>query len=144
MALDYFLYSSTLTQPLSYDGLRGLLDTSRDNNARSGLTGCLHLEGHTVIQYLEGEMAALDETIARIRRDPRHTDFVQIERGALEQRYFEGWTMALVEIATLSLRDLLETPAHEVPDVRKIKADDLITLLSANASYLREQPSIVA
>ncbi len=144
MALDFFLYGSRLTQPLSYDALRGLLETSQRNNHRAALSGFLHIEDGIVLQYLEGPPDTLQETIDRIRRDPRHTAFVEIERGALEQRYFEDWNMALVENTTLSLRDLAETPQHEAPDVRKISADDLITLLSANASYLRQRPSIVA
>ena len=144
MAQDFFLYGSRLTQPLTYDGLRGLLEISQRNNARAGITGFLHLEDGIVIQFLEGPADALQDTINRIERDPRHNSFMVIERGVLERRYFDGWSMALVENTTLSLRDLVDTPNDKAPDFCKITADDLISLLSANASFLRERPSIVA
>ena len=144
MALDFYLDGSQLTRPLPYDALRALLETSQRNNAQSGLSGFLHIEDGIVLQYLEGPPDKLQDTIDRIKRDPRHTSFLEIERGALERRFFEDWNMALVENTTLALRDLVETPQHERPDLSKISADDLITLLCANSSYLRQRPSIVA
>lgn len=143
MALHYILYGSQLTNLLTYEALRNLLDISQRNNCDAGLTGFLHIEGRVVLQFLEGPQQQLEQMIQRIRRDPRHTEFVVLEEGTLERRYFESWNMALVEGTTLSLRDLDEKP-HGAPDFRNLHPTDLIALLSANASYLHNQPRIVA
>ncbi len=142
MALRYLLYASRLAQPMGYDALRDLLNVSQRNNASAGLTGFLHIEGRVVLQYLEGPRHALEDTIERIRRDPRHNQFSVLAEGALERRYFDGWKMALVESTTLSLFDLLGAKCDAIPDITKLNPLDLISLLSANFSYLRHRPSV--
>ncbi|MEE4187961.1 MAG: BLUF domain-containing protein [Roseobacter sp.] len=144
MDLDYLLYASRLEEPMGYDALKRLLDVSQRNNAQSGLTGFLHIEGRVVLQYLEGPAGGLRSTIQRIQRDPRHSDFSILAEGHLEQRNFDGWKMALVESTTLSLFDLIGAPCEDIPDIEKVNPTDIITLLSANSSYLRHQPSVVA
>jgi len=144
MHLAYLLYASRLKTSMGYDALKDLLEVSQRNNARAGLSGFLHIEGRVVLQYLEGPEDALDQTIKRIRRDPRHDEYAVLAEGQLERRYFEGWKMALVESTTLSLFDLIGQPCEEIPDVKQVNPDDLITLLSANASFLRVQPSVFA
>ncbi|MGD9293827.1 MAG: BLUF domain-containing protein [Roseobacter sp.] len=142
MTLQYFLYASRLVQPMGYEALRDLLAVSQRNNAAAGLTGFLHIEGRVVLQYLEGPPTRLAETVEQIRHDPRHKEFAVLAEGALERRFFDGWKMALVESTTLSLFDLLGAKCHAVPDIRKLNPLDLISLLSANFSYLRNQPSV--
>lgn len=144
MHLEYLLYASRLKTPMGYEALKGLLDVSQRNNAKAGLSGFLHIEGCVVLQYLEGPSDALRQTVERIQHDPRHDEFAVLAEGCLEQRYFEGWKMALVESTTLSLFDLMGAPCEEIPDVKQVNPDDLITLLSANASFLRVQPSVFA
>ena len=141
MGLHYLLYASRLVAPLGYEGLSTLLRTSQQRNAENGLTGFLHIEDKIVLQYLEGPPEALLSTIQRIRRDPRHRDFVVLAEDVLDQRFFEGWQMALVESSTLSLFDLLGVAIKDIPEVRDANPVDLIALLSANASFLRNRPS---
>lgn len=144
MNLDYLLYASRLKAPMGYEALKALLEVSQRNNARDGMSGFLHIEGRIVLQYLEGPAADLSRTFDRIRRDFRHDAVVILTEGTIDRRFFENWNMALVENTTFSLADLLETPCRDVPDVSQINPTDLITLLSANASYLRAQPSVLA
>ena len=144
MKLDYLLYASRLETPMGYEALRGLLEVSQRNNAKADLSGFLHIEGCVVLQYLEGPPQKLRETVQRIKRDPRHSEFAVLSEGTLEQRHFDGWKMALVESTTLSLFDLIGAPCDDIPDVKKVNPLDLITLLSANSSFLRNQPSIFA
>lgn len=142
MQLEYLLYASRLKSSMGYEALKALLEHSQCNNAKAGLSGFLHIEGHVVLQYLEGPSDALRRIVQRIQCDPRHTEFAVLAEGALERRHFEGWKMALVESTTLSLFDLIGAPCDAIPDVKQVNPDDLITLLSANASFLRVQPSV--
>ncbi len=141
MKITYLLYASRLTAPLGHDGLTRLLAASQHNNKSSDVTGFLQIEDDIVLQYLEGPPDAVSSLIELIRRDPRHTDFVVLAADRLDQRYFEGWQMALVESTTLSLFDLLGVRIDNIPQVRSVNPVDLITLLSANASFLRNSPS---
>jgi len=144
MHLEYLLYASRLNHPLGYEALKELLEVSQRNNATADLSGFLHIEGRVVLQYLEGPADALRKTVERIQRDPRHNEYAVLAEGPLERRYFEGWKMALVESTTLSLFDLMGVPCEDIPDVKQVNPDDLITLLSANSSFLRAQPSVFA
>jgi hypothetical protein len=47
--------------------IRQILETSRRNNARDGLSGLLLLGGRRFLQVLEGPKDALDQAYARIR-----------------------------------------------------------------------------
>ncbi len=143
MDLNYVLYASHLTRPLTRLGLSGLLKESQSNNERNEITGFLHIENDIVLQYLEGPPEALLRLIQHIRKDDRHTDLQILDQGALETRHFEGWQMALVENTTLSLFDILGVKSGSVPEVTDANPLDLITLLSANASFLRNSPSQV-
>lgn len=142
--MDYLLYTSRLTTAMGYEALKDLLEISQRNNARDGVTGFLHIEGPVVLQYLEGAPDQVQRTLNRIRHDSRHESIEILTDGKVNDRFFEGWKMALVENTTFSLVDLMDAPDAAVADVSKINPTDLITLLSANDSYLRMQPSMLA
>ena len=141
MEMHYLLYASRLVHPLGYEALSDLLAQSQRRNAQNGLTGFLHIENDIVLQYLEGPPEGLLTTIQRIRKDVRHSDFVVLSEDVIDNRFFEGWQMALVESATFSLFDLLGVHVDELPVVTEANPIDLITLLSANATYLRNSPT---
>lgn len=67
---------------------------ARRRNARHGLTGYLHIEGTTIVQYLEGPVAPLARLFGNIARDPLHTDLSLLANGILPGRRFSGWAMA--------------------------------------------------
>lgn len=142
MPLRYLIYASRLFDPLKYESLKTLLEESQRNNERAGLSGFLHVEDRIALQYLEGPADSLAKTVDRIRNDPRHTDFSVLDEGALEQRYFDNWKMALVESTTLSLFDLMGVQGNDVTTITDANPTDLITFLSANSSFLRNQPRV--
>ena len=141
MHLNYILYASQLTHPLTHLGLAGLLKECETNNDKNDITGFLHIEDDIVLQYLEGPSEMLFASIEKIRADARHHHFEILDQGVLQTRFFEGWQMALVENTTLSLFDLLGVTGGPLSDVGRANPLDLITLLSANASYLRDSPA---
>jgi hypothetical protein len=140
MHLSYLLYASRLTAAFDRSTLGDILDTSQANNARDGLTGFLHVEAPHILQFLEGPHTRLQATLARIRQDNRHSDLQILAEGRFERRYFDGWTMALVDYTTFSLADLAEVKNGALDDMSSFDPMDLISLLSANESYLRMQP----
>ncbi|MEH3047150.1 BLUF domain-containing protein [Sphingomonas adhaesiva] len=73
---------------------REVLDVSRRNNARDGITGLLYFDGRRFLQALEGERLAVERTYARILTDRRHRAAVVLSRTEVAQREFGAWTMA--------------------------------------------------
>lgn len=142
MEIHYVLYVSKLVRPFGYEELNALLYTCQRNNAKNALTGFLQIEDGIVLQYLEGAPESLLATIQRVRADPRHGDFVVLASDSVAGRFFDGWQMALLESTTLSLFDLLGIEVTDVAQVTQVNPTDLISLLSANASFLRDRVSV--
>ncbi|MCR0981017.1 BLUF domain-containing protein [Roseomonas populi] len=70
-----------------------ILEASRRNNTRDGITGALLFNESCFAQVLEGGSEAIHEVFERIQLDPRHSDTVVL---AFEPapREFGGWSMA--------------------------------------------------
>ncbi|MES2861301.1 MAG: BLUF domain-containing protein [Pseudomonadota bacterium] len=108
--VDQLLYRS-----LSRDGAESALKMSdilaeaRPANARNGITGVLTAVNGRFVQIVEGSSAALDGLLAKLLRDPRHSDLVVIERRASRSRLFSDWDMVSPRLAPneLSLLALL-------------------------------------
>ena len=93
------VYDSVVLLPFGEAGegvLRSLIATSQASNARYGVTGVLRYDGAYFLQMREGPRAAVEATMARILRDPRHTDVRITAQGAVERRDFAAWNMALI------------------------------------------------
>jgi hypothetical protein len=125
-------YDSVVALPFGEAGeaeLRRMMETAQRRNAEAGITGVLRFDGAYFLQVLEGPRAAVEETMARIRRDPRHTDIRLLSAGPLERRDFAEWSMVLLteaEMAAARRRnpDLLEVfpfrTAEVVHSLRKV------------------------
>jgi len=70
-----------------------ILDASRRNNARDGITGALLFSDTCFAQVLEGEYDVIHSVFERIQIDPRHADTVVLACGPAE-REFGDWSMA--------------------------------------------------
>ena len=88
------VYKSVACAPFSETELKKLLMNSRLRNAEAGLTGMLIYDGGTFLQMLEGDMAPIFKTFARIERDPRHKDIAVLLRDPnAAERAFGHWSM---------------------------------------------------
>lgn len=87
------VYVSSSTWAMSFEDLNAILDASRENNRRSGVTGMLlHLD-HGFLQILEGPRDAVMDIFNRIERDARHVGVrILLERES-DERLFDEWTM---------------------------------------------------
>jgi len=94
------IYISEATASMSTEELGVILETSRANNQRDGITGMLlyierqsNLTGGRFMQVLEGEKEELQKALNRIRTDVRHRNVMLISEDTLVQRNFNSWSM---------------------------------------------------
>ncbi len=87
-----FIYAS---RPFGYDDLTltGILLQARENNTRNGITGALICRGDLFVQMLEGRRDVVMSTFARILRDERHVDVVNLLSRDIDKRLFPEWSM---------------------------------------------------
>lgn len=109
MSLIHLIYVSTACQELETPELDHILDASVRHNAPQQITGMLLYAGGSFMQVLEGEEAAVDETLGRIVKDSRHTDLTIIERMPIASRSFSEWSMGF---RRLSREDAATHPAY--------------------------------
>lgn len=87
------IYISNAAKSLPAEELDEILVSSRQKNARIGVTGMLVYMGGSFIQVLEGEAEDVDPLVSRIAEDLRHRDFVVIARYPVAERQFPDWSM---------------------------------------------------
>jgi hypothetical protein len=86
--------------------VRTILLKSIHNNRMAAVTGFLVVGEGRFLQVLEGPVAEVEATFARIGQDPRHTDVTVIARGAADKRLFRDWNMAQHQVVAAD-RELL-------------------------------------
>ena len=101
------VYVSSAVSLFSSAELVALLDQSRANNTRLGISGMLLYKDGNTMQALEGDKGAVLGLYERIARDPRHRGLLRLLEGPAETRQFAEWSMAF--------HDLGAPEAHDVP-----------------------------
>lgn len=76
--------------------ISSILSTSRENNARVGVTGALMFNAGCFAQVLEGPQSEIEGTFERIQRDERHGDVSLLAFEPVGARAFDGWSMGFV------------------------------------------------
>lgn len=87
-------YISTARPHVGSDAVDEILQVSRRNNRRAGVTGLLLFNGQRFLQLLEGPDEQVKAAYARILRDSRHFAVVKLSERAIEEREFGGWDMS--------------------------------------------------
>jgi hypothetical protein len=109
-------YLSTAAKPFTEQELVELLENSRVNNSRLGITGLLLYQHFHFMQLLEGEKETVLALFAAIRQDPRHHEIVTLLEGPSMQRQFPESSLAFANLESAEVRKLpglsefLETP----------------------------------
>jgi hypothetical protein len=96
-------YLSQASEPLSADGLLGLLSQCHRNNTEKGLTGMLLFGNGTFLQSIEGEATVVDPLIDRISKDPRHRDVKILRRDEITERQYSEWSMGFERVTESTL-----------------------------------------
>ena len=114
--VEQLIYISTARSiVLSAAEIQDILEASRHNNARDGLTGLLIVGDRRFLQVLEGDGAALERAYARIKADPRHFAMVELGRKSISQREFGDWAMGY-ESGGEDLRSTVSVLTNRVAD----------------------------
>jgi hypothetical protein len=102
------LYASRSAAPLTPSLVDSLLEKSRTNNPRQGITGILCFSEDLFIQVLEGGRDEVCELFNAIVRDDRHRNVRILIYEEIRERRFGGWTMGRVNIARVNASLLLK------------------------------------
>lgn len=98
-------YVSSATRMFTSDELAAILDVSRERNTRDDITGMLIYSDGNFIQVLEGPEARVRDTVERIRKDARHTQFTFLLDQPIGERIFAGWAMGFKNVGSVSAAD---------------------------------------
>lgn len=119
--MHQLIYVSSVAPASSGIDPAAILEVSRENNRRDGLTGLLYSDGRRFLQVLEGEAEQVDRTFARIEADRRHRAIVLLSHKEIDAREFGDWAMAHLlpgQDADRFVAQVSERVANASPDVR--------------------------
>jgi len=102
------LYASRAAGPLAPPVVESILDQSRRNNPRLGISGMLCYFDDTFIQVLEGGRDAVCDLFNALVRDDRHKAVRILTFEEIGERRFGGWTMGAVNMAKVNPSLLLK------------------------------------
>jgi len=97
--IHYLVYVSQASQKMHPDELTRILESSRDYNRETQVTGLLIYKTSrdgkraSFMQLLEGDQDAVKETFRRISADERHHTKVVLDEGTAANRSFPDWLM---------------------------------------------------
>jgi hypothetical protein len=115
MDLTSLTYTSLARLDLQPADLEDIHRSARELNALDGITGLLVFNGTHFLQIIEGARNAIDDLLARLRRDPRHSGLEVRDERKIEERSFPDWSMELVRVNS-SYFDARESIADKLPD----------------------------
>ncbi|MFV3407052.1 BLUF domain-containing protein [Bdellovibrio bacteriovorus] len=106
----HLVYFSKAAEDLSYTDIREILEVSRRNNARLGITGLLIFRDGYFVQLLEGDEAPVRDVLTAIRDDDRNYSVKVLIEAIGAERLFPDWSMAFHDgdITTASSEHLVE------------------------------------
>lgn len=128
------LYVSALARGVAPVVIPEVLDKSRSNNARDGLTGLLLFTGSSFLQILEGAEDTVERAVARIGQDPRHSRLMVLLDRTVAERSFADWTMGYRVVGEQIERDGITFRLTREALAERVAAGDdesLHTLLQA-------------
>ena len=141
------IYFSTARERQDVGIAAAILEQSRRNNQRDGITGLLVAGGNRYLQVIEGPHLAIEDLISRLEIDERHLSMNVLIDRPVRAPNFDGWAMAfrhqprLEHFATFS--DLVERMIDEVADPRlkqQLKCFDKVFAI-APIALLAEPPT---
>lgn len=106
MMVHYLIYLSSATSLFTEEMLESILESSRRNNSRKGITGILLYHDGAILQVLEGEKADLDQLYTRLESDPRHQSVIKVMEGDAANAYFPDWSMGFRRLSSKQWADV--------------------------------------
>lgn len=103
MSLISLVYVSYATTDMNTNELKAILDVSRKNNEKRGITGMLIYRDGYFIQVLEGEKEVVQNLFNTIKQDPRHKGVLIVSQQNIEKRDFSNWSMGFKNLDEVDL-----------------------------------------
>ncbi|MFT5709728.1 MAG: hypothetical protein ACI8QT_000415 [Halioglobus sp.] len=102
------VYISQATGTLTESELNELLEVSRRNNKKYGITGALLYLENAFIQVIEGGDAAISQLLGKLTVDTRHRNIRILSDNLAQGRNFQNWSMGTVKAAEADRPQVLE------------------------------------
>lgn len=141
MRLVQLIYCSRVVTGVHGTAITSIVDVSRFNNARDGVTGALCFNANFFLQCLEGERGAVNETYHRILRDPRHEGALLLRYDEVSKRQFGDWSMGYLSSQAMAPDLLLQYGSNDRFNPEQLGAEaalDFLLALKARSIRLRE------
>lgn len=127
MFLVSLTYTSEMTGSMDF---MDILEVSRVNNERDGITGILLFCNDSVVQCLEGSRVAVNKAYARIVRDKRHQNPMLVDYRILAARCFSKWSMGYVPESSVTQPTLLKYSVWEKFEPRLLSGESCLGMLT--------------
>jgi hypothetical protein len=127
MYLVSLTYTSEMTVSMDFIDI---LEVSRDNNERDGITGVLLFCNNNVVQCLEGSREAVNKVYARIVRDNRHQNPLLLDYRILVTRCFSKWSMGYVPESSVTQPTLLKYSVSQNFAPRLLSGESCLGMLT--------------
>ena len=89
-------YASRSSRPVNRDDVIDIINASKRNNPRLGITGTLCWMNDIFLQQLEGDRTAVNTLYRRIVTDDRHRESIILDMTEIPHRRFGSWSMGLL------------------------------------------------
>ena len=100
MLLTRLIYASKHDSIIA-ETLDRILQTSRGDNVRDGITGAPVIGEPHFLQLLEGDRSAIGRCMMRVMQDNRHHGIQVISTGEVAHRLFYEWSMHSIETSRM-------------------------------------------
>ena len=127
MFLVSLIYTSEMTGSMDF---MDILEVSRANNERDGITGVLFFCNNNVVQCLEGSREAVSKTYARIVQDKRHQNPLLVDYRILSTRLFSEWSMGYVPESSVTQPTLLKYSVSQDFEPRLLSGESCLRMLA--------------
>ena len=122
--LQCLIYVSTAANGLGAHDVANIVTKSISLNLRDGVNGMLLLSDGSFMQCIEGEVAGVENTYARIQASRLHHRVIELFRSPVARRRFNTWDWAFKfdaqrEFSDPRIDQFLEAPRHDRPVVWK-------------------------
>ena len=129
MFLSRLIYASRAVDSLQTADVEQILEASRRNNGKVGVSGVLLFSARGFLQCLEGSREAVNQTYARILGDPRHAEVLMLDYREVSRRLFPDWSMQALAPGLLSRQGVLRYPERELFSPTRMGAASALAML---------------
>jgi FAD-dependent sensor of blue light len=106
-----------------------ILEKSRVNNVRDGITGALLFNAGCFAQVLEGPLEAIEATFERIQQDERHGEVSLLSLDPQHERSFPNWAMGFIGLSAEHAHRFAAVGSSSGFDPARLSGSELHTLL---------------